>query len=123
MLHASLPLGIKLNQAFSWMAALAQSLPIEQRQAALQLFAKLHSLLGETEVTVNIPVDHILCQSADELRRLGKHEEVGVLEELVKTLKGNQKRVITGGFNFTAQNLADLDGQLEKLRKAIIAGQ
>lgn len=123
MLNAQLPLGLKLDEAFGWMAAIAQSLPIERRNQAMGMFAKLVHSLGETEVTVTVPCDHILCQTCDELRKLGKHEEVQVVEELIQVLKGGESRLISGGFQLNARNLADLDGQLETLRKVIIAGQ
>lgn len=105
------------------MAALAQSLPIERRESAMMIFRKLITALGETEITVHVPLDHILCQSCDSLRAAGKHEEVQIIEELVQVLKGGEQRVITGGFNLNARNLADLDGQLENLRKTLVAGK
>lgn len=123
MLHATLPLGVRLDQCFSWVAALAQSLPLDRRHPALSLLQKLIKQLGETEITVQAPLDHILCQTCDELRRQGKHEEVAEIEELIQYLKGGQQRVISGSFALSAKNLADLDGQLESLRKVLIAGQ
>jgi hypothetical protein len=102
------------------MAALAQSLPIERREAALALFRKLLSSLGETEITVNVPVDHIICQTCDSLRAADKHEDVRVIEELVQVLKGEQPRLIQGAFQLNARNLADVDNQLEALRRVLV---
>lgn len=123
MLHLTLPLGVKLDIALAWIAGLAQALPIDQREAAMVSIRQLISSLGETEITVNVPIDHVLCQTADSLRAMGKHEDVRVLEELVQTLKGQRQRVVTGGFQFNAQSLADLDGTLERVRKTIMAGR
>lgn len=121
MLHATLPLGVRLDQAFGWMAGLAQSLPVEQRESVMVLLRKLLSQLGETEITVNVPIDHILCQTCDELRTKGKHEEVQLVEELVQAMKGQTVRVITGGFNLNAHALAHVDDTLEHLRRVLTA--
>jgi hypothetical protein len=123
MLNATLPLGVHLDQCFGWMAGLAQALPYEQREKVNKIFQKLISAVGETEITVQIPAVHILCQACDSLRTQGKFDEVAIIEELIKVLKGEQQRVIVGSLDFHASGVANLDDELERMRKIMIAGK
>lgn len=124
MLHANLPLGVRLDLCFGWMQSLAQAMPdVEQRHAVMVLFQKLTSALGETEITVQVPMVHILCQACDDLRLRGKSEEVRIIEELIKALKGEEQRTVSGTLQLSAKNIAELDGRLEDLRKIITAGR
>jgi hypothetical protein len=120
MLQHTLPLGLKLRDALAYIGTLALS---NGKGDAAVLARELISNLNETEITIQVPVDHILCQMADELRRQGQTEALEKLEALIRELKGNQPRVITGGFNLNAHSLAHLDDTLETLRKTITAAR
>jgi hypothetical protein len=123
MLEATLPLGVRLDQCFGWMAALAQAMPQEQRDQVRRIFQKLIAITEGAEITVNVPVVHILCQACDALRAQNKHAEVAIIEELIKAIKGEQQRVIVGHINLHAGSAANLDDQLERVRSIMIAGK
>jgi hypothetical protein len=119
MIKTTVPLGVRLDQMLVWIGA--SNKRGTQADVVAALCRKLISELGDAEITVQVPDDHILCQACDELRGRGKHEAVAMIEELVQALKGRESRVIAGSMDFTAQNISHLDDQLELLRKVVIA--
>lgn len=115
-LHKTLPLGIKLRDALAFVGT------ITKNPDAAQLCHELIASLGDAEVTVQIPIVHVLCQSCDEFRAKSQPELVAIFERLIQVLKAGETQLITGTLRVSGQNPGELDRQLEKLRATMLKG-
>lgn len=117
--HDSLPFGVSIEQALSWMGALAMR--DGNQEAALEL-AQIVKDWGATEITMRVPVVHVLCQLADEFRSRGRAESVARVERVVKLLKaGAPQRLVVGSLVLDgSRGPSKLDDQYEQVRKLVV---
>jgi len=116
-LHKTLPLGIKLRDALAFVGT------ITTKPDAAQICHELIASLGDAEVTVQVPIVHVLCQSCDEFRTKAQPEIVSTFERLIQVLKAGEIQLITGTLHIAGQNPGELDRQLEKLRATMLKGR
>lgn len=120
-LQINLKLGVKIRDGLSWIGLYAQKERTQESMDAARLCLELAAEHDDVrEVSIDVPIVHVLCQLAEHFRAEHNAKAVDRIEHIVKLLKAGQNRTILGTINLEGKTAGEIEGKLEQLRDAAV---